>query len=263
MELYESRFKKFLNVAKVMKMVGEGEKISGDDAMDVAKNFYDSLLDIDGNDARVLSYIKNILNNKEFVKDYSIDDHIEAYRVSESKIEEGLSSAILSVLASAIMSGSILSTDPHKGDFNPDDFDHGDGVEMVDFGDGIGDKERKSGNDPHKKGFDPHSIAGYDAEGIGKWKIKKKNPKSSLSEGDEMEYESAITFKQAKELGLLPIDGRKTTTKVKEKYMDYFTITKPNEDGFSKVIYWIKKEDAINAGDSFSLDDDIDSSLYS
>ena len=34
----------------------------------------------------------NILNNKEFVKDYSIDDHIEAYRVSESKIEEGLSS---------------------------------------------------------------------------------------------------------------------------------------------------------------------------
>jgi len=80
---------------------------------------------------------------------------------------------------------------------------------------------------------------------------------------EEMEYESAITFKQAKELGLLPIDGRKTTTKVKEKYMDYFTITKPNEDGFSKVIYWIKKEDAINSGDSFSLDDDIDSSLYS
>ena len=35
MELYESRFKKFLNVAKVMKMVGEGEKISGDDAMDI------------------------------------------------------------------------------------------------------------------------------------------------------------------------------------------------------------------------------------
>ena len=60
MELYESRFKKFLNVAKVMKMVGEGEKISGDDAMDVAKNFYDSLMGIDGNDARVLSYIKNI-----------------------------------------------------------------------------------------------------------------------------------------------------------------------------------------------------------
>ena len=70
MELYESAFKKFLNMAKVMKMVGEGESISGDDAMDVAKSFYDSLIDVDGNDARVLSYIKDILNNKEFVKNY-------------------------------------------------------------------------------------------------------------------------------------------------------------------------------------------------
>ena len=160
MELYESRFKKFLNVAKVMKMVGEGEKISGEDAMDVAQNFYDSLLDIDGNDARVLSYIKNILNNKEFVKDYSIDDHIEAYRVSESKIEEGLSSAILSVLASAIMSGSILSTDPHKGGFDPDKFDHGDGIEMTSGDDaqsgvasGTGEVERSK----RDKNKDPHS----------------------------------------------------------------------------------------------------------
>ena len=80
---------------------------------------------------------------------------------------------------------------------------------------------------------------------------------------EEMEYDSAITFKQAKELGLLPIDSKRTTRKVKEKYMNYFTITKQNDDGFSKVIYWIGKEEAAKAGDGFDLDDDIDSSLYS
>lgn len=80
---------------------------------------------------------------------------------------------------------------------------------------------------------------------------------------EEMEYDSAITFKQAKELGLLPIDSKRTTRKVKEKYMNYFTITKPNDDGFSKVIYWIGKEEAAKAGDDFDLDDEIDSSLYS
>ena len=261
MELYESRFKKFLNVAKVMKMVGEGEKISGDDAMDVAKNFYDSLLDIDGNDARVLSYIKNILNNKEFVKNYSIDDHIEAYRVSESKIEEGLSSAILSVLASAIMSGSILSTDPHKGGFDPDKFDHGDGIEMT------------SGDD------DQSGVA----SGTGKWKIKKnknKDPHSpdsnkkeksgndphrvaEVSISDEADVENAITFKKAKELNLIPIDGPNSDSRLRERRVKYFTVTKPNDKGFSKVIYWIDKEVAKEAGDKFVLDSDVEVSLYS
>ena len=80
---------------------------------------------------------------------------------------------------------------------------------------------------------------------------------------EEMEYESAITFKQAKELGLLPIDSKRTTRKLREKNLNYFTITKPNKDGFSKVIYWIEKEDAAKAGDDFRLDKKVDPSLYS
>ena len=84
-----------------------------------------------------------------------------------------------------------------------------------------------------------------------------------VGENDEFDTSGAVTFKQAKEIGLLPIDGPNSDERLREKNLNYFTITKPNKDGFSKVIYWIKKEDAINSGDSFSLDDDIDSSLYS
>ena len=257
MELYESMWKKFYNVAKVMKVMKEDE-VSGDEAMKIAKNFYDTLIGVEDNEAKVISYIKNITNNADFVSKYSIDDHIEAFKISESNLEEGvISSAMLSVLASVIMSGGLSNLDDNS--FNPDDFDHGDDIEMVDSDvkvnvddyDHIGDVDFEGFDvdddiTVRKSGVDPHGID----EGL-------------VSEVDEIELESAVTFKQAKELGLLPIDGRRTTTKVKEKYMDYFTITKPNEDGFSKVIYWIKKEDAINAGDSFSLDDDLDSSLYS
>jgi len=98
MELYESRFKKFLNVAKVMKMVGENKEVSGEEAMKIAKDFYNTLMSVEDNETKVLAYIKNISNNADLVKGYSVEDHIEAYRVSESKLDEGVvSNAMLSV----------------------------------------------------------------------------------------------------------------------------------------------------------------------
>ena len=84
-----------------------------------------------------------------------------------------------------------------------------------------------------------------------------------VGEGDEADIENAITFKKAKELNLVPIDGPNSDIRLRERNMKYFTITKPNDDGFSKVIYWIGKEEAAKAGDGFDLDDEIDSSLYS
>jgi len=243
MELYESRFKKFLNVAKVMKMVGENKEVSGEEAMKIAKDFYNTLMSVEDNETKVLAYIKNISNNADLVKGYSVEDHIEAYRVSESKLDEGIvSNAMLSVLASVIMSGGLSNLDDNK--FNPDDFDHGDDVEMVDFDDDGDDEERKSGIDPHRKGVDPHSID--EAKG-----------------GDEMDTSGSITFKQAKKLGFLPIDSQNSSTKLRERNLRYFTITKPNDAGFSKVIYWIEKEVADAAGEDFRVDDSIDVSLYS
>lgn len=85
-----------------------------------------------------------------------------------------------------------------------------------------------------------------------------------VGEGEEeMDMSGSITFNQAKELGLLPIDSPNTSTKLRERNLRYFTITKPNDDGFSKVIYWIGKEDAKEAGRDFRVDDSIDVSLYS
>jgi len=158
MELYESKWKKFINV-ETSQVLTEG--IDADDAMRMAKTFYDTLMGVDNDENRVLSYIKNITANAEFVKDYSVEDHIEAYTVSESQIEEGISTAILSVLASAIMSGSVLSTDT----VDPDKFDHGDGIEMTSADTGVSSKTGKwkikkpKNNDPHSpdiKGIDPH-----------------------------------------------------------------------------------------------------------
>ena len=84
-----------------------------------------------------------------------------------------------------------------------------------------------------------------------------------VEEADEFDTSGAVTFKRAKELGLLPIDGPNSDTRLREKNLRYFTITKPNEKGFSKVIYWIEKEDADKAGDDFRLDRSVDPSLYS
>ena len=80
---------------------------------------------------------------------------------------------------------------------------------------------------------------------------------------EEMDTSGSITFKQAKELGLLPIDSQNSSTKLRERNLRYFTITKPNDDGFSKVIYWIEKEVAQEAGEDFRVDDSVDVSLYS
>lgn len=84
-----------------------------------------------------------------------------------------------------------------------------------------------------------------------------------VGENDEFDTSGAITFKQAKELGVLPIDGPNTDVKLRERNLRYYTITKPNDDGFSKVIYWIEKEEADKAGDDFRVDKSIDPSLYS
>ncbi len=84
-----------------------------------------------------------------------------------------------------------------------------------------------------------------------------------VGESDEFDTSGAITFKQAKKLGVLPIDGPNTDTKLRERNLRYYTITKPNDDGFSKVIYWIEKEDADKAGEDFRIDKSIDPSLYS
>jgi hypothetical protein len=81
--------------------------------------------------------------------------------------------------------------------------------------------------------------------------------------GDEFDTSGAITFSKAKELGVLPMDGENSNPTLREKNLRYFTITKPNDKGFSKVIYWIEKEDAENAGDDFVLDTSIDTSIYS
>lgn len=253
MQLYESKFKDFINMAKVMKLVGEGENVNGDDAMGIAKNFYNTLMGVENNEAKVISYIKNITNNADLVSKYTIDDHIEAFRVSESNLEEGVvSSAVLSVLASVIMSGGLSKLDDNG--FNPDDFDHGDDIEMVDSNvddyDHIGDVDFEGFEDDdvtvRKSGVDPHGIN-----------------EALISEGDEMDMSGSITFDQAKELGLLPIDGPNTSSKLRERNLRYFTITKPNDDGFSKVIYWIEKEDAKEAGRDFRVDSSIDVSLYS
>jgi len=111
---------------------------------------------------------------------------------------------------------------------------------------------QRKGNDPHssdkkekeKKGKDPHRVA----EGI---------------IDDEADVENAITFKKAKELNLIPIDGHNSDSKLRERNSKYFTVTKPNDKGFSKVIYWIDKEVAKEAGDKFTLDSDVEVSLYS
>lgn len=84
-----------------------------------------------------------------------------------------------------------------------------------------------------------------------------------VGENDEFDTSGAVTFKRAKEMKLLPIDGPNSDERLREKNLRYFTITKPNKDGFSKVIYWIEKEDADKAGDDFRLDRSVDPSLYS
>ena len=84
-----------------------------------------------------------------------------------------------------------------------------------------------------------------------------------VGENDEFDTSGSITFKQAKELDVLPIDGPNTDAKLRERNLRYYTITKPNDDGFSKVIYWIEKEVADKAGDDFRVDKSIDPSLYS
>ena len=85
-----------------------------------------------------------------------------------------------------------------------------------------------------------------------------------IGEGtEELEMnDNTITFEKAKQLSLLPI-GKGTSDRVRDRYMRFFTVTKPNEEGWSKVIYWVSKEDAAKVGDDFVLDDDIDPSLYS
>ena len=85
-----------------------------------------------------------------------------------------------------------------------------------------------------------------------------------IGEGtEELEMsDNTITFEKAKQLSLLPI-GKGTSDRVRDRYMKFFTVTKPNEEGWSKVIYWVSKEDAAKVGDDFVLDDDIDPSLYS
>ena len=84
-----------------------------------------------------------------------------------------------------------------------------------------------------------------------------------VEEDDEFDTSGAVTFKQAKKMRLLPIDGPNSDERLREKNLNYFTITKPNKDGFSKVIYWIEKEDADKAGDDFRLDKKVNPSLYS
>ena len=79
---------------------------------------------------------------------------------------------------------------------------------------------------------------------------------------EEMDTENSISFDQAKTLGLLPM-GKNTSDRLRDKYMRYFTVTKPNKDGWSKVIYWIESEVTDKVGDDFSLDTNIDASLYS
>ena len=85
-----------------------------------------------------------------------------------------------------------------------------------------------------------------------------------IGEGtEELEMnDNTITFEKAKQLSLLPI-GKGTSDRVRDRYIRFFTVTKPNEEGWSKVIYWVSKEDAAKVGDDFVLDDDIDPSLYS
>lgn len=79
---------------------------------------------------------------------------------------------------------------------------------------------------------------------------------------EELDTSDSISFDQAKTLGLLPM-GKNTSDRLRDKHMRYFTVTKPNEDGWSKVIYWIESEVADKVGDDFSLDTNIDASLYS
>ena len=85
-----------------------------------------------------------------------------------------------------------------------------------------------------------------------------------IGEGtEELEIsDNTITFEKAKQLSLLPI-GKGTSDRVRDRYMKFFTVTKPNEEGWSMVIYWVSKADAAKVGDDFVLDDDIDPSLYS
>ena len=85
-----------------------------------------------------------------------------------------------------------------------------------------------------------------------------------IGEGtEELEMnDNTITFEKAKQLSLLPI-GKGTSDRVRDRYMKFFTVTKPNEEGWSKVIYWISKADADKVGDDFILDDNIEPSLYS